>query len=254
LSNQLTYFNQVQILNSLRLVLNKYRSVRELYKDINSYYQKEEEEKRFSYSQFNRYIKGKWIIPENKVDILLRFLNKNLNLAKDLIEPNLEIDISKTPIQIDLTRLVSNPQKLNLLAFHVIAQDHLRGKFDAILTHSEAVPLAISFSQLLNIPWYSITFRQPAVHPLKISHYPYLVDKELVRTAFFLKDQFIFKNHRILIVSDYIRRGGFIDILFRVAQDSFANIHFLFSVIAVGTLWKRFSTELEENIRVLFFV
>ena len=184
----------------------------------------------------------------------MRFLNKNLNLAEDLIEPNLEIDISKTPIQIDLTRLISNPQKLNLLAFHVIAQDHLRGKFDAILTHSEAVPLAISFSQLLNIPWYSITFRQPAVHPLKISHYPYLVDKELVRTAFFLKDQFIFKNHRILIVSDYIRRGGFIDILFRVAQDSFANIHFLFSVIAVGTLWKRFSTELEENIRVLFFV
>lgn len=249
-----TYFNNIQILNSLRLILSNFRSVRELYSEVSSYYQKEEEKKRFSYSQFNRYIKGKWIIPDDKVDVLLRFLNKNLNLAKDLIEPNLEIDINKTPIQIDLTRLVSDPEKLNLLAYHVIAQDHLRGKFEAILTHSEAVPLAISFSQLLNIPWYSITFRQPAVNPFKISQYPYLVDKELVRTAYFLKDKFILKNHRILIVSDYIRRGGFIDILFRIAEDSSADIHFLFSVIAVGTLWKRFSTELEENIRVMHYV
>ncbi|MFX0087912.1 MAG: hypothetical protein ACFFAU_19830, partial [Candidatus Hodarchaeota archaeon] len=62
------------------------------------------------------------------------------------------------------------------------------------------------------------------------------------------------KNYRILIVSDYIRRGGFIDILFRVAEDSDAEIHFLFAVMAVGTLWKRFSTELEGNIRVIHYV
>jgi adenine/guanine phosphoribosyltransferase-like PRPP-binding protein len=239
---------------SLRLVLRKYKSVRSLHRALEPFYQKEEEEKKFSYSQFNRYIKGEWEIPEDKQSVLIRFLIEKMNLARDLIVPNLEININETPIQIDLTRLMAYPEKLNLLSFHVIAQDRLRGKFDAILTHSEAIPLAISFSQLLNIPWFSITFRQPAVHPKKINQYPYLVEKELVRTAYFLKEGSFLRNHQILIVSDYIRRGGFIDILFRVAEDNHAEIQFLFAVVAVGTLWKRFSTELEGNIRVIHYV
>lgn len=239
---------------SLRLVLSKYKSVRSLHNALAPYYQKEEDEKRFSYSQFNRYIKGEWEIPEDKQGVLIRFLNEKMNLAQDLIEPNLEINVNETPIQIDLTSLMAYPAKINLLAFHVIAQDHLIGKFDAILTHSEAVPLAISFSHLLSIPWFSISFRPPAVQPQKISQYPYLVEKELVRTAYFYKEASILNNYRILIVSDYIRRGGFVDILFKVAEDNHAEINFLFAVMAVGTLWKRFSTELEGNIRVIHYV
>ena len=233
-------------------MLSKYKSVRSLHRAVEPFYQKEE--KKISYSQFNRYIKGEWEIPEDKQGVIIRFLNEEVNLAKDLIEPNLEINLSETPIEIDLTRLLAYPENLNLLAFHVVAQDHLKGKFDAILTHSEAIPLAISFSQLLNIPWFSIAFRPPAVHPQKITQYPYLVEKELVRTAYFLKDVLILKNYRILIVSDYIRRGGFIDILFRVAEDNNAEVSFLFAILAVGTLWKRFSAELEGNIRVIHYL
>jgi adenine/guanine phosphoribosyltransferase-like PRPP-binding protein len=208
----------------------------------------------FSYSQFTRYIKGKWPIPKDKEDVFVRYLHNNLILSEDLIKPNLEIDVTKTPIQIDLTRLMAYPDKLNLLAFHLIGQEHLRGKFNSILTHSEAVPIAISFSQQLNIPWYSITFRQPSLELSRFSQYPYFVDQELVRTAFFLKDYSYIKNNRILIVSDYIRRGGFIDILFQVAEDNQAQINFLFAVIGIGTAWRRFNVELDHNIRVLHFM
>lgn len=247
----LTEFEKIQLLNSLRLVLRKYRSVKALYEDIRPLFGDSET---FSYSQFTRYIKGKWTIPKIKEDVLVRFLHNNLKLSEDLIKPNLEIDLTKTPIQIDLTRLMAFPEKLNLLSFHAISQERLKEKYDSILTHSEAIPLAISFSQQLNIPWYAIRFRQPSLEPSKISQYPYFVDQELVRIAYFLKDYSYIKNNRILIISDYIRRGGFIDILFQVAEDNQAQINFLFAIIGIGTSWRRFSVELDHNVRVLHFI
>ncbi|MHA2304748.1 MAG: hypothetical protein ACXACU_05085 [Candidatus Hodarchaeales archaeon] len=249
--NYLSEFEKIQLLNSLKLMLRKYRSVKALYEDIQPLFGETET---FSYSQFTRYIKGKWVIPKNKEDVLVRFLHNKLNLSEDLIKPNLEIDVTKMPIYIDLTRLIAHPDKLNLLAFHVISQEHLRGKFDSILSHSEAIPLAISFSQQLNIPWYSITFRQPSVQPSNIVQYPYFVDQELVRIAYFLKGQSSIKNDKILIVSDYIRRGGFVDILFKVADDNQAQIDFLFAIIGIGTAWRRFNIELDHNIRVVHFI
>ena len=247
----LSDFEKNQLLISLRLILRKFRSVKALYEDIKPLFSDTET---FSYSQFTRYIKGTWHIPKDKEDVFVRYLHNNLNLSEDLIKPNLEIDVTKTPIQIDLTRLMAYPDKLNLLAFHVIGQEHLKGKYHSILTHSEAIPIAISFSQQLNIPWYSITFRQPYLEPSKFSQYPYFVDQELVRTAFFLKDYSEIKNKKILIISDYIRRGGFIEILFQVVDDNQAQINFLFAVIGIGTAWRRFKVELDHNIRVLHFI
>lgn len=240
------------ILQGLRLILKKYRSARELYNAIQSF-SLDTEERKFSYSQFTRYIKGEIPIPDRKEDILERFLHNNFNLATDLIQPNIEIDIGAAPIQVDMSRLLSYPEKVNLLAYHVISQDHLRGKFDAIVTHPEAIPLAISFSQIINIPWFTVTFRPPPVLPSRISQHPYLIDQELVTTAYFMNSPNI-RNKHLLVVSDYIRRGGFLDVLFRVAEENYAEVQFLFAIIGIGNAWKRFHAELKGNVKVIYFV
>lgn len=239
------------ILGSLRLVLKKYKSVRELYNALKPFFREEKEY--FSYSQFTRYMKGEIPITNKNEDIFVRFLHNNFNLATDLIQPNIDININATPIQVDMSRLMSYPDNLNLLAFHITSQDHLRGKFDIILTHPEAIPLAIAFSQILDIPWLSVTFRPPPVHPSRILRYPYLIDQELVATAYFISGQEL-HNKRLFVISDYIRRGGFLDILFRVVEDNYANVQFLLAIIGIGNAWKGFNEELEGNMRVVHFL
>ena len=246
-------FRKSLILQSLKLILVKYRSARELFNSIRPFFLNGKDNKgKFSYSHFNRYIKGETPIPDDKEDIFIRFLHNNFNLANDLVKPNIDINIDAIPIQIDMSRLLSYPDKVNLLAFHVIRQDHLRGKFDAILTHSEAIPLAIAFSQSLNIPWLSVTFRPPPVHPSRIIRYPYLIDQELVATAYFISSQDL-HNKRLFVINDYIRRGGFLDILFRVVEDNKAEVQFLLAILGIGNAWKRFDEELEGNMRVIHF-
>lgn len=244
--------NKNMILQSLRLILRKYKSVHQLYNEIKAFSLGTEETK-LSYSQFTRYIKGKIPIPDKNEDVFERFLHNNFNLASDLVQPDIEINLSAAPIQVDMSRFLSYPEKVNLLAYHVINQDHLRGKFDAIITHPEAIPLAISFSQILNIPWFSVTFRPPSVLPSRISQHPYLIDQEYVTTAYFMNCQNIRKK-AVLIVSDYVRRGGFLDILFRVADDNEAEVQFLLAIIGIGNAWKRFDVELEGNMKVIYFV
>ncbi|MHA2293421.1 MAG: phosphoribosyltransferase [Candidatus Hodarchaeales archaeon] len=246
------YFKKTQIINSLRLVLNRKKSTRELYNSIKEQQWLEEKEK-FSYSQFNRYIKKENSIPDDKEDVFIRFLYNNLSLAEDIVKPNVDLDLSATPFLVDMHKLLTNPEMVNLLAFYTIEHEHLKGKFDVILTHSEAVPLAVGFSQILQIPWASITFQRPSVHPSRIMQLPYLIDQELVGTAYFITDQQL-KNSRLLVISDYIRRGGYLDLLLQVVKELNAEIQFLFAVIGVGNTWKRFNEELEGNMRVIHFL
>jgi adenine/guanine phosphoribosyltransferase-like PRPP-binding protein len=245
-------FQKAQILNSLKVILKKFRSVRALYIAIKNQWQEDQEY--FTYSQFTRYIKGEIPIPDNKEDVFIRFLHNQFNLTTDLIIPNIDINLKEIPIQVNMNRLIAHPEQLNLLAFHVINQDHLKSRqFDAILTHPAAIPLAIAFSPLLQLPWFSLSFRAPPVHPARVTQYPYLIDQEIVSTAYFSMDDNI-KNKKLLIISDYIRRGGFIDILFRIAEDYKADIQFLIAIVGIGTSWNRFRDELEGNMRVLHFV
>ncbi|UCE13272.1 MAG: hypothetical protein JSV04_13935, partial [Candidatus Heimdallarchaeota archaeon] len=247
-----TVLRKKLILDSLKVILTKYRSAREMYNVIKPA-QWQDEKERFSYSHFNRYLKGEIPIPDTKEDVFIRFLHNNFNLALDLVEPNIDIDLHSTPIQIDISRLLSYPDLVNLLTFHVINQDHLKGKFDIILTHSEAIPLAVSFSQSLQIPWVSVTFRSPPVHSSKIQQVPYSIDQELIATAYFYNDQSLL-NKEVLVITDYIRRGGFLDILFRVAEDNNSSVQFLFAVIGIGRAYRRFNDELEGNMRVVHLV
>ncbi|MFX0050145.1 MAG: phosphoribosyltransferase [Candidatus Hermodarchaeota archaeon] len=247
-----TCFRKAQVLNSLRLVLKKYKTVKNLYNVIESQWQEDQEH--FTYSQFTRYMKGEIPISDKKEDVFIRFLHNQLNLTEDLIQPNIDINLKETPIQVNMNRLLARPELVNLLAFHVINQEHLIGRqFDAILTHPEAVPLAIAFALLLQIPWFSFSFRSPPVRPTRITQYPYLIDQELVSTAYFSMDDDIQKK-KLLIISDYIRRGGFIDILFRIVEENKATVHFLIAIVGIGTSWNRFRLELEGNMRVLHFV
>lgn len=245
-------FRKTHVLNSLKLTLKKFRSVRALYIAIKSQWQEDHEH--FTYSQFTRYVKGEIPIPDNKEDVFIRFLHNQFNLTIDLIQPNIDIDLKETPIQVNMNRLLAHPEQLNLLAFHVINQDHLQSRqFDAILTHSAAIPLAIAFSLLLQLPWFSLSFRAPPVHPSRVTQYPYLIDQEIVSTAYFTTEDDI-QNKKLLVISDYIRRGGFIDILFRITEDNNAEVRFLIAIVGIGTSWNRFRDELEGNMRVLHFV
>lgn len=245
-------FRKNQIVNCLKILLVRYRSVRTLYKAITEHLQKEDPEF-FTYSQFTRYMKGSIRIQDSREDIFIRFLHNQLNPSSDFIQPNIKLDIDARPIYINLNRLIANPNDLNSLAFYVIMQNHLEGKFDAILTHSEAIPFAIAFSLNLQIPWFSLTFRPPSVHPSRVSQYPYLIDQELISTTYF-SIEFDLSNKRVLIITDYIRRGGLVDILFRVIDDYNANIKHLISIIGIGTSWNSLKDKLKGNISILHFV
>jgi len=240
---------QIQVIEWLRYALSIYPSIRELYDEIIQQHIIAGEE-HFSYHQFIRYLKGQSKITEKSFNIILRFLYNKSELINDLISQNICINLNSSPIQIDMSLLLSYPYKLNLLAFQVISRD-LQGRYDAILTHSEAIPIAVSFSQALKIPWYSLSFRRPLVEEKLISRYHYMIDQEIIETGYFHHLDEIRKK-KIIVISDYIRRGGLLDLLFRIAiDDAQAEIKFLLAIIGIGNEWKRFSTELEGRIRVL---
>ena len=249
-----TPLGKIQILNSLRLILKRFSSVSKFYSQLN-YYLKEEKES-FSYSQFNRYLKGQWEIPDSKVDVFVRFLHNELDICKELILPNISVNISTTPIHVDLRRLTAYPEKLNLIAFHTISRYNLFSKFDRILTHTEAIPIAIAYSQLLEIPWLHVSFRSPPVDRSMLIEHHQIIDQELVGSIYFIKppEEQSLENKRILLINDYIRRGKLLDTLFRVAEDSNAHVNYLISIIGIGNVWKRFNAELEGNMHVMHFV
>ncbi|MHA1973041.1 MAG: hypothetical protein ACTSW1_08615 [Candidatus Hodarchaeales archaeon] len=240
---------QNQVIEWLRYALSKYPSIKALYNDIIQQHIIPGED-HFSYHQFIRYLKGHTKISEKSNDIISRFLYDKSELIGTLISKNISINLKSSPIQIDMSPLLSYPYKLNLLAFQVISRD-LQGRYDAILTHSEAIPIAIAFSQALEIPWHSLSFRRPLVEEKLISQYHYVIDQEIIETGYFHQIEEI-KKKKVIIISDYIRRGGLLDILFRIAiEDAQAEIKFLLAIVGIGNEWKRFSTELEGRIRVL---
>ncbi len=248
------YWDRLQLLFGLRLILKGYRSSRALYKDIIDY--KSTNESPFiTYSQFNRYLRGETEIPAKKADLIRSFILDNVNITNDLILPSITIDIpedKKNPIQIDLGRLIRSPSSLNFLAYYLTLEEELEGKFDSILTHPEAIPIAISCSQTLKIPWYSVEFRRPLGRT--VSEYPYLIDQEHVSTVFFNQKESRMKNKKIIIISDYIRKGGLLDILFSVVDENHGEVSFLTAIVGIGSIWKRFSTELDGQLKVCHIV
>ena len=184
----------------------------------------------------------------NKAEIIRSFLLQEINLTNDLVLPKIQVDLNAHPLQIDLTELFNSPQSMNFLAYFLCYQKNLFGNFDAILTHLEAAPLAIGFSQALQIPWFSVTFRTPSSDPSQITQYPYLIDQEHVSTVFFSQRDFYRK--KILVISDYIRKGGLLDVLFRIVDDNKGMVSYLVAIIGIGPIWKRFNTELDGQLTV----
>jgi adenine/guanine phosphoribosyltransferase-like PRPP-binding protein len=233
--------------------LEKYRSTREFYfslktdLDLNA-------ERKLSYSQFTRYLKGESKLNKEKLNFFRSYLLEKINIVPDLVIPRIDIDIQAQPIQIDLTELLSSPPALNFLAYFFCLKEHLYDRFDVILTHSEAVPLAIGFSQALDIPWYSVAYRPPTGNPEQITQYPYLIDQEHVSTLYFLEKKLGLRNKRVLIINDYVRKGGLLDILFRVVEDNFGEVSYLFALIGIGSLWKSLFTELSGRIKVIYLL
>ena len=251
LSTTEQYWHNAQVLYGLQLVLQRYPSSSELFRKLE---EKESggKELKPSYSQFNRYLKGNSMTFPSRINYFRDFLLSEIDLINDLILPRIEVDITSTPIQVDLTELYNSPSATNFLAYFISSQKNLFNKFDAILTHPEAIPLAIGFSQMLCIPWFSVSTKIPATNPDKISRYPYYIDKEHVSNLFFNTDKINFNGKKVLIVSDYIRRGGLLDILFHVVEDSRGDISFLIALIGIGNTWKQFDTELSGQIEVIY--
>jgi adenine/guanine phosphoribosyltransferase-like PRPP-binding protein len=247
------FWDHFQVLYGLRLILEKYRSTRELYMSINNFFSNESDF-HVSYSQFTRYLTGQTKLSEKKMAFFESYLLQELKIVPDLLIPRLDIDIHAHPIQVDLTELLSSPSTLNFLAYFLCHKENLYSGFDVILTHSEAVPLAIGFSQILNIPWYSVSYRPPSSSPDHITRYPYLIDQELVSTLYFNHKRPNLKNKRVLIISDYVRKGGLLDILFRVVEDNSGEVPYLMALIGIGLLWKRLFTELQGRQKVLYLL
>ncbi|MCK4848788.1 MAG: hypothetical protein KAT16_07195 [Candidatus Heimdallarchaeota archaeon] len=248
------YWDRLQLLFGLRLILQRHKSSHALYQVINTYISKNESLS-ITYSQFNRYLRGETEIPKKKADFIRSFILSNVNILPDLILPAITVNIpedKKNPIHINLNSFLRSTSSLNFLAYYLAISEGLEGKFNAILTHPEAVPLAISFSQVLKIPWYSVEFRKPL--GIAINEYPYLIDQEHVSTVFFNQNESGMKNKRILIISDYIRKGGLLDILFKIVDDNQGEVSFLIAIVGIGSIWKRFSTELDGQLKVCHLV
>lgn len=239
------------ILNSLKILLKKYSSVRDLFEDINNFWKDEEEY--LTYWQFRRYLNESTMIPAEKEDLFLRYLYSHFDISKNIINPNSKFNFEENSIRIDLTEVYAHPIQLSVIAFHVVLRNHLLNKFDFILTHPEAVPIAIAFSDILNIPWYSLSFRKMDFLEHKdVKEYHYVVEGELIRTAYFQsKDSF--HQKKCFIVTDYIMKAKFIDILLDIATENRAKVNYLFAILGFGKNWKRFETELEGNLNVLSF-
>jgi adenine/guanine phosphoribosyltransferase-like PRPP-binding protein len=248
------YWEKIQLLYGLRLSLQRYQSSRKLFQSLEQYIITNHKLK-ISYSQLNRYLQGIADIPAKKIEVIRSFLLDEIDITKDLILPGITVDIpedKKNPIQIELTSFIKSTSALNFLAYYLSVNEGLEEKFDAILTHPEAIPIAISFSQALNIPWYSVEFTRRSGDP--ITEYPYVIEQEHVSTVFFSKKENRIMNKRMLIISDYIRKGGLLDILFKVVDDNHGEVSFLIAIIGIGHIWKRFSTELEGQLKVCHIV
>ena len=248
------YWDRIQLLFGLRLILQYYRSSRALYHVVKDHTYKNESLS-ITYSQFNRYLRGETEIPTEKAKIIRSFILTSIDITNDLILPRIDIDIpvdKRNPIIIDLTSFLRSVQSVNFLAYFLTLSDGLKGKFDIILTHPEAIPLAISFSQTLEIPWYSVELTRR--HGNNIKEYPYLIDQEHVSTVFFNHKVTEMRGKRILILSDYIRKGGLLDILFKVVDDNQGKVSYLVAIVGIGHIWKRFSTELNNQLKVCHLV
>ena len=182
------------------------------------------------------------------------YLMENIEIVPDLVIPRIDVNIQAQPIQVDLNELLNTPAALNFLAYFLCHKENLYDRFDAILTHSEAVPLAIGFSQTLGIPWYAVSYRSPSADPEHISQYPYLIDQELVSTVYFNQKKPGLHNKRVLIINDYVRKGGLLDILFRVVEDNSGEVCYLLAVIGIGSLWKSLFTELHGRLKIVYLL
>ncbi|MFW9856704.1 MAG: hypothetical protein ACFFFG_16755 [Candidatus Thorarchaeota archaeon] len=242
-------FRKSLILLSLRLLLKKFKSVRALYTSLTQF--GGEKSKEFSYPQFSRYLKAEVTIPLNKEGIYLDFLKNELDIEEDLILPYIEVDQRLTPLLIDLSSLLSYPERVNLLVFHTLERKMVpQNKYDAILTHPEAVPIAIAFSTMMRIPWSSISFRPPNQPPSRFRSYPYFIDNELISQVYFTSRNVDIRGKKLLLISDYIRRGGFIDLLLKITEEQDAYIHFFYAVLGIGTDWRRLARSLNGNLAV----
>ncbi len=247
------YWDRFQILYGLRLVLEQYRSTHRFYLTIKEFIEHNSDIE-ISYSQFTRYLRGESKLNKEKLSLFRGYLLEKVNIVPDLVIPRIDVDIEAQPIQIDLTNLLSSPSALNFIAYYLCHKERLYDKYDAILTHSEAVPLAIGFSQTLGIPWYSVAYRPPSANPNRIAQYPYLIDQEHVSTLYYLPKKPGISNKRVLIINDYVRKGGLLDVLFRVVEDNSGEVSYLFALIGIGSLWKSLFTELDGRIRILYLL
>lgn len=248
MKSKINYWEKIQLLYGLRLSLQRYRSSKKLHDHLKQYID-DNHKLNISYSQLNRYLQGIAEIPSRKINIIRSFLLKEIDPSKDLILPGISVDVEANPLQIDLTNLLNSHSVMNFLSYFLCHQQGLYGNYDTILTHLEALPLAISFSQALDIPWYSVTFRSPLSDPEQIAQYPYFIDREHVSTVYFTRKD-LYKK-RVIIISDYIRKGGLLDTLFRVVDDNGGITSYLIAIIGIGSIWKRFSTELGGKLTVL---
>ncbi|MHA1996156.1 MAG: hypothetical protein ACW97Z_16605 [Candidatus Hodarchaeales archaeon] len=243
-------WDHLQVLYGLRLILEKYKSIYEFYLAFEQFITATSD-LQLSYSQFTRYLKGETKLSREKIEYCKTYVLKKVNLVTDLLIPRIDIDVQAQPIQVDLTELLGTPSALNFLAYYLCQKEKLYEKFDVILTHSEAVPLAIGFSQTLGIPWYSVSYRLPSAKPENIIRYPYLIEQELVSTVYYNQIRHGIRDKRVLLINDYVRKGGLLDILFRVVEDNSGEVTYLLALIGIGSLWKSFFTELHGSLKVL---
>ena len=77
------------------------------------------------------------------------------------------------------------------------------------------------------------------------------LDREVVETAYFLNQNEIWEK-KLLLVSDYIRRGSLLDMMILIAEEeAHATIVNLLAVISVGNEWKRIKSRLKGNVEML---
>ena len=109
------YWDRLQLLFGLRLILQEYRSSRALYQAIKTHTY-ENEALSITYSQFNRYLRGETEIPDEKAKFIRSFILHNINITNDLILSRIIVDIpkdKKNPIQIDLNNFIGSTSSLD---------------------------------------------------------------------------------------------------------------------------------------------
>ncbi len=180
----------------------------------------------------NRYIKGRVLPRDERVEFLERKLNLHLHV-KELVRKNVRLVYSRYVEDINLT---GNVPLLKIVS-KVVHKFFGNTPVTKVLTAAvDGIPLATVIAYELSVPVVIAKSRKEiGIRKYYEASY-YTEDATLV--TLYVPQQMLKPSDNVLIVDDLIRTARTLVALIEITEKAKANLVGIFSLIAVGDLWR----------------